>query len=122
MYSGHAILDCAYQGHTVYLYVLFCSGIYALATVIFWISGQLSKTEKNLRMLLTHLPSCLKETTPDEILYGRAGYIFCLLFVKKYISKEVCERLGLEAAARQVFDALMTTGKKNSGIKPPNTG
>lgn len=85
-------------------------------------SGHLSKTEENLRNLLALLPSCLSERAADEILYGRAGYLFCLLFVKKHVSKELCGRMGLDETARRVFDALMESGKRNSGIKHPNTG
>lgn len=85
-------------------------------------AGHLSKTEEHLYNLLSLLPSCLDEEAVDEILYGRAGYLFCLLFVKKHISKQAGERLELEKAARQVFDALVANGKKNSGVKSPNTG
>ena len=90
--------------------------------MIYWLAGHLSKTEEHLYNLLSLLPSCLDEKSVDEILYGRAGYLFCLLFVKKHISKQVGERLELEKAARQVFDTIVAHGKRNSGVKPPNTG
>lgn len=73
-------------------------------------------------MLLTFLPSSLSKAAPDEILYGRAGYLFCLLFVQCHTSKELCERVGLLAASRKVFDAIIESGKKNSGLIPPATG
>lgn len=85
-------------------------------------SGHLTKTEEQLRSLLGLLSSCLSDKAPDEILYGRAGFLFCLLFVQKHTSKELCERMGVMAAARQVFDALVASGKSNSGIQHPNTG
>ena len=85
-------------------------------------SGHLSRTENQLHRLLGLLSSCLSKAAADEILFGRAGYLFCLLFVMKYVSKEVCNRLGLERVARQVFDALMESGKKNSGVNHPATG
>lgn len=100
----------------------FAAGIYALSTVIFSACGHLSKTESHLRKLLSLLPSSLSPSAPDEVLYGRAGYLFCLLFVRRHVSKELCERLGVTAAARQVFDAVLASGKKNSGIQHPNTG
>ena len=85
-------------------------------------SGHLSRTEEQLRKLLLLLPSALSPAAPDEVLYGRAGFLFCLLFVQKHVSKELCERMSLLASARQVFDALLESGKKNSGIQCPNTG
>lgn len=75
-----------------------------------------------MRHLLSYLGSSLSERAPDEVLYGRAGFLSSLLFVRKHVSKEFCARVGLEAAARQVFDAIMTSGKRNSGVKPSETG
>ena len=90
--------------------------------MIYWAAGHLSRTEEHVYNLLSLLSSCLDKAAVDEILYGRAGYLYCLLFVKKHISKEAGDRLELGKAAQQVFDALMAAGKRNSGVKPPKTG
>lgn len=97
-------------------------GIHALAAVIFWGSGQLIRVEEQMRSLLELLPSCLSQESADEILYGKAGYLFCLLFVHKNISKELCERMGVQKVQRQVFDAIIQSGKRKSGLAHPQTG
>ena len=82
----------------------------------------MSRIEKQMRSLLDLLPSCLSRESPDEILFGKAGYLFCLLFAQKHVSEELCERMGVRAAQRQVFDALIQSGKSNSEIRHPETG
>ena len=94
----------------------------ALAAVVYWMAGHLSKTEAQIYKVLDLLPSSLDPRAPDEMLFGRAGYLFCLLFMKKNLSKEVGDRLGLKKVARHVFEALIAQGKKNSGSKDPEKG
>ena len=123
--SGVLVLKCPHFTATLVCLIatsLPHVGLYALSVAIYWISGHLSRTEQQARSLLTLLPSCLSPQAPDEILFGRAGYLFCLLFVQKHSSEELCERMGVRAAQRQVFDAIMESGKRNSGVKHPETG
>ena len=90
-------------------------GIHSLAAVIFNASGDNSKASRQLSLLLGYLPSALDNSAADEILYGRAGYLFCLLFVKNHVAREILEGIELESAMRKVFDAVMKSGKKLSG-------
>lgn len=47
--------------------------------------------------------------SPDEILYGRAGYLFALLFVNKYVNgKEVIPPNHIE----KVINAILKSGKQ----------
>ena len=91
------------------------TGIHALAAAIFSVSGDHSKASHHLSLLLGYLPSALDGSAADEILYGRAGYLFCLLFVRSHVAKELLEGIGLESAMRKVFDAIIKSGKKLSG-------
>ena len=84
-----------------------------MATIIFWKSGDESKTETHLRKLLAFLPDCLGDEVPDEVLYGRAGYLLCLMMVQKHVSKELCEKAKVADAVKQVVDALLVSGKEN---------
>ena len=93
----------------------------ALAAVIFSEAGNSSKVEQYLHQLMSYLPHALHSSAVDEILYGRAGFLFCLLLVRKHVGRERCERFGVDAAMRKVFDAIVKSGKGNSGAKPPDT-
>ena len=93
----------------------------ALAAAIFSEAGDLSRTEQHLQQLMSYLPHALHSSAADEVLYGRAGFLFCLLLVRKYVGKEQCERFGVDTAMRKVFDTIIKSGKDNSGAKPPNT-
>ena len=90
-------------------------GIHALAAAIFSASGDHSKASHQLSLLLGYLLSDLDSSAADEILYCRAGYLFSLLFVKNHVARELLEGIGLKAAMRKVFDAIIKSGKKPSG-------
>ena len=72
------------------------------------------KTEKYLNQLLSFLPAVLQSGTPDELLYGRAGYMFCLLLVRKYIIEDLCTKVKLNDALRKVFDVVISSGQSSS--------
>jgi hypothetical protein len=95
------------------LFPRYSVGVHALATVIFYVSGDLSKAERHLGKLLAFLPDCLGSEVPDEVLYGRAGYLFCLLMVQKHVSEELWVKMNVSDAVKQTFDALITSGKEN---------
>ena len=94
------------------------SGIHALAAVIYSTTGDGSKSSHQVSQLLGYLRVSLDNSAADEILYGRAGYLFSLLFVKNHIGKELLEGTGVESAMRKVFDAIVESGKKNIYTKP----
>ena len=99
------------------------SGVLALATVIFRCLGNQSKAESSLRQLLsTCLPCALHSNAIDEVLYGRAGFLSCLLFVRKHVGADLPGVSELVPAMRKVFELIMESGKRSSHAKPPNTG
>lgn len=63
------------------------SGILSLLSVLYSKLGQEEKSVKYLSRLLTLSDSvCGRDASlPDEVLYGRAGYLFSLLFVQKHL-------------------------------------
>jgi lantibiotic modifying enzyme len=86
-------------------------GIYTLATILYNIYEEPASTEKYLNKLLGFLPDSLLSDTPDELLYGRAGYLSCLLMVKRHIPDELCKKVNLEDAMYKVFNALISSGQ-----------
>ncbi|XKL65757.1 hypothetical protein PGB90_009177 [Kerria lacca] len=111
--AKHRILHCADE-FTVRDRVSFLNGdagILALAAVLYHKSNDHSKTASCLQKLLT----CSKYTVlsesdssvPDELLYGRAGYLYALLFVRKNLpSRHIPESLIAE-----VVNAIINSGK-----------
>lgn len=93
------------------------TGVHALAAAIFHEAGDLSKSEQHLQQLMSYLPHALHSSAADEILYGRAGFLFCLLFARKHLGQELCEQFGVTAATRKVFDAIVKSGKDNSSSR-----
>ena len=88
------------------------AGVHALAAVLYHQYKEPSKTQHHIEQLLGYLDISLRADTPDELLFGRAGYLSCLLFVKKYVSKDVYENLEFDQTMRRVFLRLLESGKE----------
>ena len=71
-----------------------------------------SKTQHHIEQLLGYLDTSLRADTQDELLFGRAGYLSCLLFVKKHVSKDVFEKMEFDQTMRHVFLRLLESGKE----------
>ncbi|CAF4772574.1 unnamed protein product [Pieris macdunnoughi] len=90
------------------------AGPLAIATVISYKLGnrQLNPLPdyKELVQRVIKLASLLNES-PDEILYGKAGYLFALLFINKHVSsKDIIPIHHIE----KVVNALISSGKQFS--------
>lgn len=80
-------------------------GIYALAAVMKLDGDYIAK-------VLSFLPDALEPSLPEqEILYGRAGYLYALLFLSKYVP-EKSAAAGVQDAMAKVATALVHTGAK----------
>ena len=86
--------------------------MHALAAVLYHQYKEPLKTEYHTEQLVSLLDGSLQPNTPDELLFGRAGYLSSLLFVKKHIPKDVCEKLELDGAMKKVFTRLVESGKE----------
>ena len=67
--------------------------------------------ERHLRVVMALLPGALKEGIPDELLYGRAGYLSCLLLLRKHLPEDLCRQAEMEKAMRKVFDVILHSGR-----------
>lgn len=88
------------------------SGVYTLAAVIFVRRGDTLKAQANGQRVLGLLPLALSSSAADEVLYGRAGYLSCLLFLRRHAGEVVEVR---QEVLRKVFDAIVVSGRKASG-------
>ena len=96
--------------------IVIIKGIHALSAILYNEYKEPIKTLYHMEQLLSFLEESLSDNTPDELLFGRAGYLSCLLLVKKHIPKEICDRMELERAMKQVFTKLVQSGKEQ-GIR-----
>jgi len=88
------------------------TGVHALAAAIFHEAGDPSKSEEHLQQLMSYLPHALYSSAADEILYGRAGFLFCLLFARRHLGQELCEQFGVTTAMRKVFGCYCQVGER----------
>ena len=68
----------------------FClSGILAVSSVLFSKLGLNDKSEKSISRLVGLSDQvCHDSSLPNEVLYGRAGYLYSLLYVQSHLGKE----------------------------------
>ena len=88
------------------------AGIYALASVVYCRANQLDKSKECLELLLSQCDKAL-QVEEDEVLYGRAGYLFCLLFVEKYLPGDLPTD-KLRSASKGVAEVIIESGIKGS--------
>ena len=81
MQTGYPI-DC-------YSYFITSVGILSIAAVLYAKLGQKQKSDECLSALCSlHHDIGDDLSLPDELLYGRAGYLYSLLFVKTHLGKD----------------------------------
>ena len=98
----------------MFYYYYHDAGIHALAAVLYSQYKEPLKVEYHMEQLLSFLEESLQANTPDELLFGRAGYLSCLLLVRKHISKEICDKMALDKSMKLVFTELVKSGKQQS--------
>lgn len=66
-----------------------CIGVLSILAVLYSKMGLKDKSEECLSKLLSLSDNvCRDPLLPDEVLYGRAGYLFSLLFVQQHLGDE----------------------------------
>ena len=85
-------------------------GVYALACVMAHLRGDSKTRNKHLDLVLLQRFGC----EVDELLYGRSGYLWSLLFVWQELSDDVSKKKDIERVIEEVFVELI---KKGSGKK-----
>ena len=65
------------------------SGVLAICAFLFSKLGKQEKSDQcitDLKAMCDRV--CQDKSLPDEVLYGRAGYLFSLLFIQKHLGPE----------------------------------
>ncbi|XP_054169253.1 glutathione S-transferase LANCL1-like [Oppia nitens] len=95
-------------------FVLGNSGVLSIAALIHHINGDQNGCHKLLTSLKSMVKFCTDSSsqTPDEILYGRSGFLYSLLFVRKYIgnSQQIIDNNDI----RLIVDAIIKSGQKTA--------
>ncbi|XP_026817792.1 lanC-like protein 2 [Rhopalosiphum maidis] len=84
------------------------SGIYVTAAEIYRDLGDMENAKKMIQKVESLLPIALNNKMPDNLLYGRAGYLYSLLFLKKQ---------GWEFPDRDKLIRKVVTAILNNGIQ-----
>ncbi|RZF38543.1 hypothetical protein LSTR_LSTR006138 [Laodelphax striatellus] len=83
------------------------AGVYAVGAFIYNTTRHTYAMGLLEKLTAKHEEVCKSSDIPDEILYGRAGYLYALLFVKKYTNLNVEDSI-----IRKVISAILDSGKK----------
>ncbi|XP_046678905.1 glutathione S-transferase LANCL1 isoform X1 [Homalodisca vitripennis] len=90
------------------------TGPVAVAAVVAHYLGKASEAKKNVSRLMAILDDVIASNpeTPDECLYGRVGYLYSLLFVRKHLGPQSID----PAALKKVVGAVLSSGKSRAAL------
>jgi lantibiotic modifying enzyme len=102
-----------YLNNKKYSFICGDSGPIALSAVIYHIKGNNEECNKMLKLLKLNINdiSNINIELSDELLYGRAGFLFSLLFVKKYIKNN---KIISDGDLRHIIDIILKSGIKTA--------
>nr|CAD7601033.1 unnamed protein product [Timema genevievae] len=107
-----ALLDKAFKRLKLRDVTYLCGGTgpLSLGAVIYHNSGCTSRAQELVDRVVSLVPevSNLKSDLPDEILYGRAGYLYNLLYLNKHIGPNTVSPDHI----KQVVAALLQSGQQ----------
>ncbi|CAG8470877.1 26295_t:CDS:2 [Dentiscutata erythropus] len=89
-------------------------GPLALAVVVYeTIENDTQKSLKYLEIILEKYHSLALNDDWNELLYGRTGYLYSLIFIRKYCkdNKEIMTRIGNEKL-KEIIDLIINDGRK----------
>ena len=91
---------------SLFFFLFLFSGILSLLSVLYSKLGQVKKSATCLSRLLSLSDNVCGQDAllPDEVLYGRAGYLFSLLYARKHF--------GAEKIDKDILDKVMPTKKQ----------
>ena len=88
-------------------------GIHAACAVVFFHANQLQCCSDHLKWIVSCSPISQSPSIPSELLYGRAGYLYALLFLRKHISVDICHQYGLDDdLIRNTVNAIISVGQQ----------
>ena len=83
------------------MFIICFLGPLAVGAVIAHRKGDTRKVNKCVGQLLDMVDRCCNDKTlPDEVLYGRSGFLFSLLYVKKHIGDDVINQCIINQASQ----------------------
>jgi len=98
------------------------AGPLAIAAVLYDALGLKPESQNVLQRLLNLQKQVVDKPTqpdlPDELLYGRVGYLYSILFVKKHLGEETVNK----SLVRDIISAVLQSGQelsKRSKVKSP---
>lgn len=65
------------------------AGCYTLCAVVYDLCGEHSQRDTMIAQLKSLLATATAPNQCNELLYGRSGYLYCLLFVNKYFKQSI---------------------------------
>ena len=100
-------------------YTFLCgdSGVLSVGSVVHYLKGNHNESNRLLALIRSMVDHHIDMTSelPDELLYGRSGYLFSLLFVRKYIPN--CSQVIDDNLIRKVVKAIIRSGQRTARIQ-----
>jgi len=89
------------------------SGLYTLGALLFLEKNDLAASQKCYKKVLSAFELCKVDYAQDELLYGNAGYLYCLLLL--YKTNKV--QFNCKAQIIEAVELLKKSGESLSGAK-----
>lgn len=94
------------------------AGPYALGAVVYKILGKPDVSKECLQKLQLLQNQALRDEVPNEMLYGKIGYLYALLFVRKHLGDDCIEDGVVEKLCNCIIDSGKALSKKESSRSP----
>jgi hypothetical protein len=79
------------------------AGVWAVAAAIAFSLNETDKAASYRKEALAFAPTCVREGVPSELLYGRAGFLSCLLFMAAHAGLQLKDVGDIIAASIQLI-------------------
>lgn len=90
---------------------LTCTGVLAVCAVLYDKLGKQDKSERCITKLQSLCDRvCHDKSLPDEVLYGRAGYLFSLLFIQQNLGQDKIDTNIIDQVCHHFFECVMGQG------------
>ncbi|KAJ3110670.1 LanC-like protein 2 [Phlyctochytrium bullatum] len=91
------------------------AGVYAIAAAVYHQLGSKEESATAVKHLADMKKSCLNPVASCELFYGKPGYLYALLFVRRALGDELAEFLGASASlVEAVTDAVLADGRQGA--------
>ncbi|KAJ3197195.1 LanC-like protein 2 [Irineochytrium annulatum] len=91
------------------------AGVYAIAAVVLSHCGSNEESDRALDHLVAMKGHCFSHSTSSELLYGRSGYLYSLLFVRHHLSTKKTRAgaafIVTDALIEQIYHAIVEDGR-----------